>query len=492
MKPKAVIIGAGFGGLSCAVTLAAKGWEVTVLEMQHTPGGKLQRITSAGYTFDRGPSTITMPHVFRSLYELAGVNMEDYVQLYELEPRTRNVFADGTVVDLSRDTGFMQSQIAAYSPDDASQYPKFMTEAATLYHLSEKHFLNRLLLSWRNKLSPALIRGLIRTRPLVTLDALLQRYFRHPHTLAMLGRYATYVGSSPAHAPSIFAMLGHLESQEGVYGVRGGTYRLIEGLVALAERLGVRVETGTEVTAISVVDGVAEGVETAKGFFSARTVIAGGDALSINRMLLPPESRRSMSDRRIDAYEPSLSGLVTLAGVKRKYESLLHHTVFFPEHYGQEFEDIFMHKLPPRQPAVYVCYSGYSEPGMAPEGGSNLFILANAPYLSAACDWSRETSAFGERVLDVLRNRGIQGLDQGDVLQHYTPQDIADDTLAHRGAIYGISSNSVRQTFMRPGNRSAEVSGLWYVGGTTHPGGGTPVVSLSGRLVGEHIARHVE
>jgi phytoene dehydrogenase-like protein len=234
-----------------------------------------------------------------------------------------------------------------------------------------------------------------------------------------------------------------------------------------------------------------EGVDTVQGFYPSRTVIAGGDVLSINRMLLPEDNRPGMTDRRIEAYEPSLSGLVTLAGVPRTYDTLLHHTVFFPENYEQEFKDIFEHKRPPQQPAVYVCHSGYSEPGLAPPGGSNLFILANAPYLSTACDWSEETSAYGERVLSVLEGHGITGLSEADVLQRYSPRDIADDTLAHRGAIYGISSNTARQTFFRPGNRSADVKGLWYVGGTTHPGGGTPVVSLSGRLVGEYVAGHL-
>ncbi|WP_342447487.1 phytoene desaturase family protein [Paenibacillus ihuae] len=215
MKPEAVIIGAGFGSLSCAVTLAAKGWKVTVLERQPRPGGKLQRITQQGYTFDRGPSTITMPHVFRSLYELAGETMEDYVQLYELEPRTRNVFADGTVVDFSKNAGFMQEQIAAYSPADAARYPEFMSEAAALYRLSEQQFLGRLLLSWKDKLSPALMRGLVRVRPFLSLHSLLGRYFSHPHTLAMLGRYATYVGSSPFQSPAIFAMLAHLRARKG-------------------------------------------------------------------------------------------------------------------------------------------------------------------------------------------------------------------------------------------------------------------------------------
>ena len=491
MKSKAVIIGAGFGGLSCAVTLAVKGWEVTVLERQPQPGGKLQRIKSYGYSFDRGPSTITMPHVFRSLYELAGVSMEDYVQLYELEPRTRNVFSDGVQVDLSRNIEFMKEQIATYSPEDAARYSDFMAEAAVLYRLSEKQFLNRLMLSWRDKISLTLIRDLLRIRPLLSLHSLLLRYFRHPNTLAMLGRYATYVGSSPYQSPSIFAMLGYLEGEDGVYGVRGGTYKLIEGLVTLAKSLGVQIVTDTEVKAISVVNGRAQGVDTEKGFFPTQTVIAGGDVLSINQRLLPEHLRPQMSNRKIAQYEPSLSGFVTLAGVPRQYDSLLHHTVFFPEQYKPEFTDIFEKKRIPQHPTVYICHSGYSEPEMAPKGGSNLFILANAPYLNEKSNWREESHLYSERISTTLAGHGINAIEKAEILQYYTPQDLAEDTLAYKGGIYGISSNSVQQTFSRPGNRSKDVKGLWYVGGTTHPGGGTPVVSLSGRLVGEHIASHM-
>ncbi|GIP28770.1 phytoene desaturase [Paenibacillus sp. J23TS9] len=490
MTHQAVIIGAGLGGLSCAITLASKGWKVTVLERQHTPGGKLQRIQQGGYTFDRGPSTITMPHVFRGVFEQGGAKMEDYVSLYELEPRSRSIFTDGSVVDMTRDVEKMKDQISTFSPSDALQYENFLRESAELYQLSEEHFLNRLLLNWRDKASPSMLRSLLRVRPMTSLKSLLSRYFSHPNTLAMIGRYSTYVGSSPHQAPSIFAMLGHVEAEMGVYGVRGGTYSIVEGMVKLAKELGVELVTDTEVKHIVVKGGRAAGVETNSGYYNANTVISNGDVLTVNRTLLDEDDRPSMRNEKISSYEPSLSGFVMLAGVPRQYNRLLHHTVFFPEQYGREFQEIFMDKQPPEHPALYVCHSGYSESGMAPDGCSNLFILANAPYLSPLTNWNRETEAYGEKVLADLKSYGLTDIDQNHVLLHYTPQDIANDTLAYKGAIYGISANSIRQTFFRPGNRSKDVKGLWFVGGATHPGGGTPIVSLSGRLVGEYIDSH--
>ncbi|MCL9661806.1 phytoene desaturase family protein [Paenibacillus hunanensis] len=485
---RAIIIGAGFGGLSCAIGLASEGYEVTILEKQPTIGGKLQSLELDGYHFDRGPSTITMPHVFRSVFERAGRQMDDYVQLYELEPRTRNVFADGHTVDLSRHAEYTAEQIAAYSPEDARNYSRFLQEASAMYREADQQFLNTLLLSWRDKLKPSMGRSLLRVRPLTTLQALLGRYFRHPNTLMLLGRYATYVGASPYQAPAIFAMLAHVEAVDGVYGVYGGTSNIVRGMARLAVELGVTIHPNTEVTRIRVHAGAVSGVETNSGDYEASLVIVNGDVLSASRMLLSEKERPSLPDHRIASYEPSLSGFVTLAGVPKRYDQLLHHTVFFPEQYEPEFQSIFTQKTAPPDPTLYICHSGHSEAGMAPDGGSNLFILANAPYTSKQWNWQTQQQAYGERIATMLEGYGLTGIRSGPVWQHYTPEDIQRDTYAHRGAIYGISSNGAKQTFFRPGNRSPDVKGLWYVGGTTHPGGGTPIVTLSGQLVAKHIA----
>lgn len=487
MSRKAVIVGGGLGGLSCAIGLAVEGFNVTLTEKEPTLGGKLKRVEKQGYRFDRGPSTITMLHAFRRVFERAGRRMDDYIETYELEPRTRNVFFDGTTVDLSREAGWMSEQIAAYSPEDAARYPAFLEEARRVYGLADGRFLNRLMLSARDKVDPALIRDFLKVRPTTSLRTLLARYFSHPYTLAMFGRYATYVGASPLRAPAIFAMLAHVEADLGIHGVRGGTYGLVEGMARLARELGVNILTDTEVLSIKVRSGRAYGVETTAGVIEADEVVCNGDLLTTAR-LVPDRLRRKPSSVRLDAYEPSLSGFVLLAGVPRRYDSLLHHTVLFPERLESEFSDIFERKVAPDDPALYICNSGYSEPDSAPEGGSSLFVLANAPYLSDAWDWREKREAYGEKVIRMLDERGIGGLDAADVLERYTPADLQRDTYAHRGAIYGISSNTMKQTFFRPGNRDPDIAGLWYVGGTTHPGGGTPLVTMSGQLVAERIA----
>ncbi|MGO4693105.1 phytoene desaturase family protein [Paenibacillus sp. 2TAB26] len=484
---RVIVIGGGLGGLSAAIRLAYAGYHVTVLEQQAALGGKLQRIELGGYRFDRGPSTITMPHVFQHVFESVSRRMEDYVTFYPLNPGTRNHFADGTTVDLCSDFVLMEAQIAAYSPEDAKQYHSFMKEAAALYQQADQLFMNRLLLSWKDKVDFRLLAGLLRIRPWLTLERLLRRYFRHPHTLALFGRYATYVGSAPRTAPSIFAMLAHLELQLGIYGVRGGTYQIVEAFGRLAQELGVTIHTSESVQQITSVNGRITGVVTSKADYKADIIIANGDVLAICKNLLEESKRPSMSNAKISSYEPSLSGFVSLIGSKKTYSQLLHHTVFFPEHYGSEFDDIFQQRRAPQNPAIYICHSGYSEDGMAPAGGSNLFILTNAPYTSPLLNWEQEAESYQKNILTKLEAYGLSGLiDDSEFSAVYTPDQMQKQTSAYRGAIYGISSNTARQTFARPSNQ-ADLKGLWFVGGTTHPGGGTPMVTLSGQLVAEAI-----
>ncbi|PZD94081.1 phytoene desaturase [Paenibacillus sambharensis] len=484
---KVVVVGAGLGGLSAASRLAGAGFHVTMLESQAAVGGKLQRIEEHGFRFDRGPSTITMPELFAAPFQAADRRMEDYLDMYRLDPATRNVFADGSVVDLTGSMEAMEEQIASYSPEDAGSFRSFMKEAGRLDALARSQFLNRLLLDWREKADPRLAAALMRVRPLTTLNKLLRRYFRHPNTLALFGRYATYIGSSPYQSPAIFAMLAQVEAVSGIYGVKGGTYRIAEALAQLAREQGADIRTSVKVNRIKVHAGRAAGVETDQGDFPADIVLANADVLSTYRWLLPEHERPSMSDRRIAGYEPSLSGFVMLLGVQRSYEQLLHHNVLFPGVYEEEFDSIFRRKQAPQDPAVYVCHPAYSEPDAAPSGGSSLFVLVNAPCLSAGWSWKENREAYAERVTGLLAARGICGLNEAKVKRLYTPDDLARDTGAYRGAIYGISSNTAAQTFFRPANRSRDIEGLWFVGGTTHPGGGTPIVTLSGQLVADRL-----
>ncbi|WP_353854863.1 phytoene desaturase family protein [Bacillus sp. Bos-x628] len=491
---KVIIIGGGLGGLSAAIRLQSSGFQVTILEKEAALGGKLQRHKGEGYSFDLGPSTITMKAYFEEVFTACHRRMEDYVTFYPIYPLTKNFFSDGHTVELTPHIEQMETQIAQFSPEDAKQYRAFLRESKRLFQLAEDQFLNRLLLTWKDKTDMKLMKAFLAVKPFTSVQRLLRQYFRHPHTLAMFGRYATYIGSSPYEAPAIFNMMAYLEGEKGIYGVKGGTYRLVEAFETLAKELGVQIQVNEQVKTIHVTDRRIQGVETGQKMYEADQVIAGADALTVYRQLIAEKDRPSYLNQKLSKIEPSLSGFVLLLGVPKVYEQLSHHNVFFPENYEQEFKDIFQRKQLPNDPTLYICYSGHSEPDLS--GGtdrSNFFVLANAPYVTKEQDWDMLKETYRQHIKTKLKEKGffdIEQLVEYEAVQ--TPLDLQQKTGAYQGAIYGMSSNSFKQAFFRINNKSKDIEGLWFVGGTSHPGGGTPIVTKSGQLVAEAITRQYE
>ncbi|MFP7493829.1 phytoene desaturase family protein [Terribacillus saccharophilus] len=484
---KAIVIGGGLGGLTASIYLAHAGWDVTLLEKNKTLGGKLQQVNQKGFHFDLGPSTITMKHIFEQVFQDTGRDSRDYISFYPISPIARNFFPDGNVVELTADVEKMQQQMSAYSKADAKAYPAFLDESKRLFQISEKAFLHKPLFLWEEKRQIGLLRDFAKIRPLQSFQRLLKRYFRHPNTLQMFGRYATYVGSSPYQAPSIFAMLAYLEAGIGVYGIKGGTYKLVEAFEKLAVELGVRIKTRTDVTSIRTNKKRVIGVETTHGDYACDTLIGNGDALSLYSGLLDESQRPHFPDRKIQQLEPSLSGFTMLLGVERCYEQLAHHNVFFPSNYQAEFTSIFEEKRYVKKPTLYICHSGASDHDLAPAGMSNLFVLANAPFLTGI-NQLQDRKDYGEQLIQQLEGYGLTSLSDSIVYQEtQTPADLAVRTRAYRGAIYGISSNDFQQAFFRIPNKDKYIKGLWFAGGSTHPGGGTPMVTLSGKLTAQAI-----
>ncbi|SEN45457.1 phytoene desaturase [Amphibacillus marinus] len=484
---KVIVVGGGLGGLTTAIKLAYDGFAVTLFEKEQTLGGKLQTIEKNGYQFDLGPSTITMRHVFESIFTTCNRNPADYLSFYPIKTGTRNFFHDGTIVDFNTDSEAVAEQIACYSEHDARNYQGFLAEAGRLYQIAERSFFNQLLYSTKAKLSPSLIRDFMTIHPFQNLDRHLKRYFKHPNTLNLFRRYATYVGSSPFQAPAIYGMIAHLEGEQGIWGIKGGTYQLIRALERLAKELGVDIQTGIPVTSIIIKQRKVTGVVTAQGERSANCVVINADPLFIYQHMLTEHPIH----RKLAKKEPSLSGFSMLIGSNKCNQQLRHHNVFFPKYYNQEFSAIFSDRRMPDQPTLYICQSSYSEPERAPIGGSNLFLLVNAPALSERFKWNEQTINYLKQQLSYqLAHFGIEDIFT-NCSYHYamTPKTLQQRTTAYKGAIYGLSSNSFRQAFFRLANKDPYYEHLFFVGGSTHPGGGTPMVVSSGILVAKEIMK---
>ncbi len=482
-----VVIGAGIGGLSAAVHLAAGGRRVLVLEQNATVGGKMSEQIDAGFRWDSGPSVITMRHVFTELFAAAGRRLDDYLDLLPVEPLTRYRWRDGTTLDASRDPERMAAQIAAVAPQDVAGYRAYLAYAARIRRVTGPKFIDHDPPTFGQLARTPLLDALA-VDPLRTMDGAVRRFVRSPYLRQMLDRFATYVGASPFLAPATLNVIADVELSGGVFYPRGGVYALARAYERLARELGVEIRTGCPVERIALRDGAACAVMLADGArVEAQAVVANVDVATVYERLLPREPALIRRADRLRRMEPSCSGFALMLGVEGEHPQLAHHNLFFSDDYRREFEAIFRRGVPPDDPTIYLAITSKTDADHAPPGCENWFVLVNAPPLGARFDWSSGADAYRDRVLATLAAFGLDVRDCIRVEHRLTPLDLERRTGARRGALYGASSNDRWSAFRRPHNRAPDVRGLYFCGGTAHPGGGVPMVTLSGRAAARMV-----
>ncbi len=481
------VVGGGVGGLAAAIRLAAAGHDVELLERSGQVGGKLGRHQAAGFTWETGPSLLTLPGVFDDLLVLAGTTLASACAPVRLDPACRYHFADGSSFATRDDPDATRAAVEALSPGSGPAWDRWQRRAARVWSTAERTFfagpIEDPLALVRRMRSPL---DLLAIDPLPTLHQRASRTFTDPRLVQWACRYATYAGSDPWRVPATLGCIPHVEQAYGCWALPGGLARLAEALGAAATALGATVRTGTEVAAV-VADGPGgrvSGVRLASGeVVAADVVVADVDASHLYTDLLPDRGGR----RRVRAAGRSTSGFVLLLGAAGRTAPLDHHTVLFSADYRQEFLDMAAGR-PPSDPTVYVCAADRTDPTAAPSGCESLFVLVNVPSDDdPAATWDAgRAEAYADRVLSVLDRRG---LDLRSRLLHQeaiTPAHLATRHRAVGGAIYGTSSNGRRAAFTRPPNRGPR-PGLYLVGGSSHPGGGLPLVALSAKIAAAMI-----
>ncbi len=495
---RVVVIGAGMGGMAAAARLAVKGHDVTVIEQAPTHGGKLGSFSRDGFVFDTGPSLLTLPAVYRDLFNKTGGPLEDAVELVELEPAFGYRFPDGTTLDMPGvDSGHCAAAIGeALGGTSEADWRAFMRHASDVWQVTRRPFLESPLTGLRDLIPLARNLSDVRTvAPFTSLRGVGRRHLHDPRLRMMLDRYATYTGSDPRRAPSALATVPYVEQTFGAFHVAGGLRRLADALYDRTVERGVSYRLSTDVAEVVTDAARVTGVRLSDGeVVPADVVVANADATHLYRDLVR-DPRAADPLRRLRRATPSLSGFVLLLAVRGRTPGLRHHNVWFCDDYDAEFDAIFGRRASPvDDPTVYVCAP--DDVAMRPDADhESWFVLVNAPRHATTgergtVDWTAAglAESYRDRVLAVMAARGFDVRDRLLWNETRTPADLERATRAPGGAIYGTSSNGARAAFLRPANASP-VPGLFLVGGSSHPGGGLPLVGMGAEIVANLIGR---
>lgn len=483
-----VVIGGGLGGLSAAISLAQSGFKVSLYEKNTHLGGKLNRLEQDGFGFDLGPSILTMKPVFEKLFIRSGVRMDDYIETVEVEHQWRCFFPNETVIDLYSDLDKMATMNSALSEQDMQEYREFLDYAKGLYEITTAGYFNAGL---DNTAEVLRHHGVVRTLKgfdlTSTMYQAIAKRIQNPQLRDMLAYFIKYVGSSPYDAPAILNMMIYMQHAQGIWYVSGGMHGIAEGLVRLGKELGIQFYPDTEVTQLHKKKEQILSAELSDG------TIVEADYFVSNMEVIPAYEKLLGEDQPFikqleKQFEPASSGLVIHLGIKGEYPQLGHHNFFFSADSRQNFKTIFHDHQLPNDPTIYLVNVNKTDATQTIPGHENLKILPHIPYIPDQPFTADDYAALEERVFEKLERMGLTDLHERIVTKDvWLPEDIERIYYSHRGAIYGTVSDRQKNRGFKHAKESERYENLYFVGGTVNPGGGMPMVTLSGQQVHDKI-----
>lgn len=489
MSKKVVIIGAGVGGLSTAIHLAIKGFDVTIFEQNDFVGGKANKIFKNGYSFDTGPTLLTMPFVLKNLFQVAGKKLEDYLKIRKKEIICRYFFDDGSVFNEYSDRERLLNEFERFTSEPAENLKRYLDYSKKIYDLTAELFLFNSFLDLKNFFNLKSFRTLLnihRIDPFRTVHQANSSFFKSKKIVQLFDRYATYNGSNPYRAPATLNIIPFVELEFGGYYVEGGIGRIPEVLAEIAKELGIKILTSTKVDGILVKNRKVVGVQIGKDKIDYNYVVSNADLYFTYEKLIKDTDTKEA--KRYIQQELSTSAIIFFMGTKTSYKQLEMDNILFSSDYEREFNQLFQEKIIPDDPTIHIHISSKKNSSDAPVGCENLYVMINAPSVS---NFEFDKNEVQKKIVSKIER--ITGIDLNGNLEFVllrTPNDIEHLTSSYLGSLYGPSSNSRFSAFLRQQNKSRDYDGLYFVGGTVHPGGGIPLVILSGKITAELIQRH--
>lgn len=477
------VIGAGIGGMTTALLLSLNGYKVTIFEKMPQSGGKMRQFRFAECTFDAGPSLITMPFILQDLFTSLHRSLETYIDLIPIEPLCRYHWSDNSVFDAYASEEQQKNALKTFSPESIDTITRYLHHAGEVYHATKDIFLfNKFegIKEFFKKKNLPFLPLFPKLRTLTSLHAFNSHYFRDKRLVQLFDRFATYNGSNPYKAPATLMVIPFIEFYYGGWYPRGGIYSIAQALTTLCQEYNIPIQYNTAVRAINTSNKSIDSITLDSGeTLRYDYVVSNADAYWTQKHLL--KEKPSIP-------ELSSSGFVIMAAVKKKNHSLGHHNIFFSENYEKEFHDIFVKKIPAEDMTIYISISSLTDSSQAPPDRENWFILVNTPADGGNNTWEYIAESYWKKIQQKLFKYGIE-LHDNDIIEKniITPDTFAHDLNATGGSLYGGSSNSPFSAFLRPQNKSKKYKNLFYAGGTVHPGGGIPLVILSGTICAQEL-----
>ena len=486
---EAVVIGAGLGGLAAGMRLGAKGYRVTVIDRLDSPGGRGSAIHADGYRFDLGPTIVTVPQLFRELWDACGADFDADVDLRALDPFYTIRWPDGSTFTARQDTDAMRAEVARLSPGDLAGYDRFLKDSEARYRFGFEDLGRRSM----HKLSDliAVLPTFARLRADRSVAAHAKARFRDPRLQMAFSFHPLFIGGDPFNVTSMYILVSHLEKEFGVHYAMGGVAAIAEAMVKVIRRQGGTVRLGTEVDRIEVKDDRVRGVTLTDGTrIDAGLVVSNADAGHTYERLLP--GRKRWTPKKLSARRWSMGLYVWYfgtAGTRNMWPDVGHHTILNGPRYQGLVHDIFLKGQLSDDMSLYVHRPTVTDPSAAPEGGDAFYALSPVPHLghADATDWQAEEPRYRELVAAQLETL-IPGFRARIAAQHVmTPNDFRDRYLSPHGSGFSIEPRILQSAWFRPHNISEEAQGLYLVGAGTHPGAGLPGVISSAEVLGKLV-----
>jgi phytoene desaturase len=483
--PRAVVIGAGLGGLAAAIRLGARGYRVTVLDRLPVPGGRATVHKQDGFTFDAGPTIITAPFVLEELWKFAGRNFHDDVTLKQLEPFYTIRFDDGETFTNRSDPAEMRKEVARICTEDVAGYERFMAESEEIYRIGFEK-LGHVPFSSLGKMVE-IVPYLFKLKSWNSVHSHVAKHVKHPKLRMALSFHPLFVGGNPFRTTSVYSMIAYLERQFGVHCAIGGTGAIVSAMVRLIESQGGEVLCDIEVDEIVETSGRASGVRLKSGeLVAADIVVSNACAARTYSKLL--KSKKGWMTRRIQSSRHSMSLFVWYFGTNRQYLSVPHHTILMGPRYKGLIVDIFDKKILADDMSLYLHRPTASDPSLAPAGCDSFYVLSPVPNQQSGLDWNILAEPYRLRVAKRLDETVMSGFEKHIATSRVmTPLNFEHDLLSHQGAAFGLEPVLTQSAWFRPHNRSEVVENLFLVGAGTHPGAGVPGVLSSARVLDQVV-----